>query len=109
MVFWAVDASPNEVRRVIICAMWLTAAAVESADANTAFSQAAATASPAMSSTQDKAGNDGVAVAATLAWRSVDALLPRANGPSPRIVAATATPTASKVITVKAPFATDFS
>src|ERR1700742_5170613 len=107
MFFCAIAASPYEVRRVIICAMRLTAAAVESADANTALSQAAATASPAMSSTQDKPGDAGVAAVGAARWLSTEAVVVYASGP--RMVAATATPTASSVITVRAPFATDLS
>src|SRR5262249_34941908 len=78
-------------------------AAVDSGDANTAFSQALSTASPARSSMQDRAGKPAVAEA-------TDRTSPEApRGPYPRMVAATAMPTASRVMTVSAPFATDFS
>src|ERR1700694_1002333 len=54
----------------------------------------------------DKAGS-----AALIAWedRAISAEPGRPAGPNPRMVAATAMPTASSVITVSAPLATDFS
>jgi len=75
------------------------------ADPNNAFSHAVKTVSPARSSIHDNAG--GAAIIGCEAGASADAL--RSSGPNPRMVAATAMPTATSVMTVNAPLATDFS
>src|SRR5205807_10011359 len=59
----------------------------------------------ARSSMQESCG--GAALTAAIARGSADAVPP--PGPKPRMVAATATAIASKVMTVSAPLATDFS
>ena len=82
-----------------------TAAAVASGVPNNAFSQATSTASPARSSMQDNAG----IATLTGADRFVPPDAGPPSGPKPRNVAATATPIASSVMIVRAPFATDFS
>jgi hypothetical protein len=79
---------------------------VESAEPNSTFSHAVSTVSPARSSMQASAGSDAVVTGADNG-RSAEAAGP--PGPKPRMVAATATPMASKVMTVNAPLATDFS
>src|SRR4030088_458051 len=102
---FAAATSPNAVSRVIWDAAYDSAAAVDSAEPNKDFSHAVRTVSPARSSIHDNAGS-----AAIIGWGdrvSVDAL--RAPGSNSRMVAATATPTASSVMTVSAPLATDFS
>src|ERR1700722_9958650 len=82
------------------------AAAVGSAEPNNAFSHAASTISPARSSMQDNAGSDAIVGCDD---RLISPNAARPEGPKPRMVAATAMPTASSVITVSAPLATDFS
>src|SRR5882724_7332817 len=97
--------SPSTVNRAICDAAYVTAAAVDSAEPNKTFSQAARTTSPAKPSTQESAGETGPTGDAERV--SPGAL--RLAGPYPRRVEATAIPIASSVITVSAPFATDFS
>src|SRR5665213_479963 len=109
MFLFAAATSPYAVSRVIRDAAYDTAAAVDSAEPNSAFSHADKTVSPARSSIQDNAGSVAFAV-----WSdgvSADAMAVAAplSGPKPRMVAATAMPIASSVITVNAPLATDFS
>src|SRR4029077_131868 len=72
------------------------------ADPNNLFSHADSTVSPAKSSMQDSAGN-----AAPTTGDGPVSLRPA--GPYPRMVAATAIPTATSVITVSTPLATDLS
>src|SRR5689334_1949727 len=80
------------------------AAAADSGEANSTFSQAVSTVSPARSSMQDIAG-----VAAIAGGACTDEADGPPGQPKPRMVAVTATPTASSVMTVSAPLATDFS
>src|SRR5258708_21639816 len=104
MLSFAAATSPNAVSRVIWDAAYDSAAAVDSAEPNKTFSHAVKTVSPARSSMHDNAGS-----AALTGWEdrvSMDALWP---GPNPRIVAVAAVPIASRVRTVNAPMATDFS
>src|SRR6478672_2043293 len=105
MLAFAAATSPNAVSRVICDAAYDSAAAVDSAEPNNTFSHAVKTVSPARSSIHDNAGSaaligggDGV---------SPDALW--TPGPNPRMIAATAMPTTSSVITVSVPLAADFS
>src|SRR5205807_6037939 len=105
MFAFAAATSPNAVSHVIWDAAYDSAAAVDSAEPNSTFSHAVKTVSPARSSMHDKAGS-----AMLTGWTdrlSADGPLP--SGPKLRMVAATAMPIASSVITVSAPLATDFS
>src|ERR1700722_9029293 len=105
MFRFAAATSTDAVSWVIRDAAYDTAAAADSAEPNSDFSHAANTASPARSSTHDRAGSETLIV-------GTDAVSPDATPPpvpNPRMVAATATPIASSVITVSAPLATDFS
>src|SRR5262249_42948612 len=72
---------------------------------NKTFSQAVRTTSPAISSTHARAGVAGLAGKAAALPCAVVGL----PGPKPLVVAAAAIPMASNVMTVSAPFATDFS
>src|SRR3954468_22619087 len=104
MFLLAVATSPKEVSCVSRAAAYDTAAAATSAEPNRTFSQAASTVSPARSSMHDKAGG---AVTDSAGWGARAGLA--VSEPKPRMVAATATPIASSVITVNAPLATDLS
>src|SRR5262245_34803428 len=105
MVFCAVAASPSAVRRLSIDDAYLTAAAVDSAEPNTTFSQACPTISPDISSMQAIAGEANMGADTDLV--SVATL--RAEGSRPRTADATATPIDTSVMSVSAPFATDRS
>src|SRR5258708_10874202 len=98
MLALAAATSPNAVSRVIWDAAYDSAAAVDSADPNKTFLHAAKTVSPARSSPHDNAGS-----AALIDWEdrgSTDALWP---GPDPRMVAVSALPRCTRVMTANAP------
>src|SRR5437764_6345858 len=105
MLGLAVVMSAIAVSRAIRVAAYETAAATVSAEPNNAFSHPASTASPANSSRHDNAGS----AALVDADDGVSTCSDCPPGPNPRMVAAPAIPTASNVITVNAPLATDFS